>query len=114
MRTFYEHLYFDMKPAYFSPVAGEPIEFPGYEEFQFFIHEAHDFYKRWYDPEDVSYWFDVHEAKTGHLVASGDTKEDAYNKALKLLQTKTIPEIRKAIEKRIRECGPSPLFRGQS
>lgn len=113
MKTFYEQ-HWDNKAkgkVFYSPVGGEPVNFPGYEETQFFIHEAHDFYFRFYDPQDVSYWWDVHEAKTGMLIASGDTRENAYSEAKERLKKKTPEEVKNQVEKMSIEYGISPLFR---
>jgi hypothetical protein len=111
MKTFYEQRRDENFKIYFSPVAGETITFPGFEDFNFFIHEAHDYYDRAWDPEETEYWYDVHEAKTGMRIAGGETKEQAARNALGVLKKNRRGMSSGYLNKMLSKYGTSPLFR---
>lgn len=71
------------RDGYFDrEVEGEPVFFPGFEEYEFFVHRS-DFESR---PE-YRLWR-VSEVATGTFFAAGETKEEAIESAKLILSTR--------------------------
>ena len=84
----------------FLEVKGEWIIIAGFEKYDFFIH------RRDINPD----WYQISEGKTGHSIAGGTNRLNAYEAAEESL-TEHKAQLARSIRKYVKKYGLSPAYK---